>query len=445
MTGDDGATRHLLLDSRLIERTENTRLVLGAVEKDRRNPLLVEELSWEVRFDNLYPNIVHNAEKGRFECWYSPFIVDTGYDQVPPDQRDSVPYPGGRDSTREMGVCYATSEDGLHWIKPSLGLVEFGGSCDNNIVLREAHGAGVFRDDGDPDPERRYKMLFKGEEISVSFSPDGRRWSEPLACPEGDARGDTHNNALWAPTLERYVGFTRTWGGQPAVRQVARITSVDFQRWSSAEVVLEGLEANLQVYAMPVFFYGGVYLGLPVIHDQTTDQVWTELAWSPDTRTWERVSPGTPLIPNAEEEGAYDWGCVYPAACPVFLDDEILLYYGGGDGLHMSWRRTGLCLARLRLDGFAGYTSEIEDQRATIETVPMPWTGGRLWVAADVVAGGSVTVSIEREGKLVGRGQLVHPSTPEAEVAWVAGIDVGGKIALRFELCRATLYSFGFG
>ena len=32
-----------------------------------------------------------------------------------------------------------------------------------------------------------------------------------------------------------------------------------------------------------------------------------------------------------------------------------VLYYGGSDGLHTSWRNGFFCLATLRPDGFAGY------------------------------------------------------------------------------------------
>ena len=99
---------------------------------------------------------------------------------------------------------------------------------------------------------------------------------------------------------------------------------------------------------MPIFYHGGVYLGLVAIHDQEEDRVWTELTWSPDTKEWHRILPGTPLIPNSEVEGEYDWGCAYPAAYPVFLEDEIRLYYGASDGLHGGWRNGFLSMATLR-------------------------------------------------------------------------------------------------
>ncbi|GIS61605.1 MAG: hypothetical protein CM1200mP2_38300 [Planctomycetaceae bacterium] len=39
-----------------------------------------------------------------------------------------------RDQTHRQVVCYAESRDAIHWTKPKLGLIEFGGSKENNIV-----------------------------------------------------------------------------------------------------------------------------------------------------------------------------------------------------------------------------------------------------------------------------------------------------------------------
>ena len=62
---------------------------------------------------------------------------------------------------------------------------------------------------------------------------------------------------------------------------------------------------------MPVFFHAGIYLGLLAMHDQVTDRVWTELAWSKDTIAWERIEEGTPLIECSDKKLDYDYGCVY--------------------------------------------------------------------------------------------------------------------------------------
>lgn len=57
-------------------------------------------------------------------------------------------------------LCYAESDDGFHWRKPELGLVEFGGSRANNILMQ--HGreeeSFIFPDPTAPPPER-YRLM----------------------------------------------------------------------------------------------------------------------------------------------------------------------------------------------------------------------------------------------------------------------------------------------
>ena len=339
---EDKQMRHLLLDNRVVSKVVDARLVLGTVKKHLDNPLFPEDKPWEKRFDNLYANVLYDDEEQLYKCWYSPFIIDYSTLGMSMEQRRTIRYRAPRN--REMAICYATSKDGLTWDKPDLGLVRYRGTTANNIVWRGEdgsrvlragpHGGGVFKDLNDPDQKRRYKALLKSKILSVAFSEDGLHWDAPIECPAANSAGDTHNNAFWAPTLGKYVGITRQWSKQWN-RQVARTTSDDFLNWTPTEVVLEG-EKNFQTYSMPVFYHAGVYLGLLVIHDQTADRVWTELTWSPDTETWHRINEGTPFVANDGVEGCYDWGCVYVAANPVFLDNEIRLYYGGSDGLHTS-------------------------------------------------------------------------------------------------------------
>jgi len=448
--------RYLLLDARVVDRTENARLTIGTVQKHEANPLFGEDKPWEKRFDNLYANVIFDAEAGLYKCWYSPFIVDRSALGMTLEERKQKRYraPGNR----EMAICYATSKDGLAWAKPELGLVAYEGSKATNILWRGSgdrkelwggpHGSGIFKDLREPDPERRYKAFLKAEILSVAFSADGVHWGPAIACPEADSAGDTHNNAFWAPTLGSYVGITREWG-QAFGRQVARTSSADFVRWSKSEVVLEGLDKGHQTYAMPVFYHGGVYLGLVAIHDQEADRVWTELTWSPDTVTWHRVLPGTPLIANSEKEGDYDWGCVYAAACPVFLKDEIRLYYGGSDGKHTSWRNGFFCLATLRPDGWSGYEPVDSDRPAVIETTPVACTGKGLRICADVKKNGYVKIELlDSDHQLLAEGELITKTVTDGLVRWKGGFSFeklkANEIELRFELRDSKLYSFSF-
>ena len=445
--------RHLLLDDRIVEDAHNAELTLGVVRKHGGNPLFGEEKPWEARFDNLYANVIYDDEEHLYKCWYSPFIVDNSSKGMSAQQREEVRYRAPRN--REMAICYATSQDGLTWFKPELGLVEYEGSKANNILWRGGgdtwalragpHGSGILKDLRDPDPARRYKAFLKSEILSVAFSADGIHWEPPIACPEANSAGDTHNNAFWAPTLERYVGITRQWS-KPFGRQVAWTSSADFLNWDKTQIVLEGLDERHQTYSMPVCFRCGAYIGLVAIHDQDGDRVWTELTWSPDTTTWHRVLPGTPFIPNGDE-GGYDWGCVYAAACPVFLKDEIRLYYGGSDGLHTSWRNGFFCLATLRPDGFAGYGAT---DAATVTTTPVFDGKAPLRVSADIAKGGSLVVRVLGEEKQVlAESHPLASTVSDAQVRWLddSALDAirNGPARLQFAFREATVFSFSQG
>ena len=447
--------RYLLLDSRIIENAENAEITIGKVEKHKSNPLFEEDKPWELRFDNLYANVIYDEEEKIYKCWYSPFIKDVSSKGMTIEERYQKEYEPPR---REMAICYATSKDGIKWEKPEMGLVEFEGSKANNILWRGGpgeggtegpHGTGIFKDLHDPDPKRRYKSFMKAGILSVAFSPDGINWSEPVTCPEADSAGDTHNNAFWAPTLGKYVGITRQWA-QPNGRQVARTMSEDFINWKKCEIVLEGLNPRYQTYAMPVFFHGGIYLGLVAIHDQEDDLVWTELTWSPDTVKWNRVLPGTPLIPNSPgKEGEYDWGCVYTAACPVFLEDEIRLYYGGSDGHHNIWRNGFFCMASLRPDGFAGYTQTESGEPTTITTVPITFGNRTLQISADTESSGYVKIRVlDKRNELLAESVSLNGSLSDRKVSWKDGLllDQLGKkpVKIQFEFKNATIYSFSF-
>jgi hypothetical protein len=448
------ADSHLLLDTRIVEDVQNAELTLGTVKKYSGNPLFGEDKPWETRFDNLYANIIYDDEEQIYKCWYSPFIVDHSSMGMALQQRKAVKYTAPSD--REMAICYCMSRDGVTWDKPELGLVEYEGSEANNIlwrgggdtkILQEGpHGSGVFKDLQDPDPNRRYKAILKSEILSVAFSADGIHWGPAIACPEANSAGDTHNNAFWAPTLGKYVAITRQWG-KPFGRQVAWTSSDDFVNWEKTQIVLEGLDANQQPYAMPVFYHGGVYLGLVAIHDQDTDRVWAELTWSPDTRTWHRVLPGNPLIPNTGDEGDYDWGCVYPAANPIFLEDEIRLYYGASDGLHTSWRNGYLCMATLRPDGFAGYKASDVAESATVTTTPVFDGTASLRVSADIADGGKLVVCVLGEEKQVlAESEPLAGTVSEAEVRWRddSALDAIRTKRARLQIAfkEATVYSF---
>ena len=460
----------LLVDPRRVSSSHNARLVLGQVQKHPANPLFVEEgcaqppKAWEARLDNVYPSVVYDEQAGLYKCWYKSFIVDEASNTTALADRPRRAYFGGK---REESLLYATSTDGIHWGKPSLGLIDFEGSSANNIVMRrESHGlhaGGVLVDARDSDPARRYKFIHlnaRARRMATCFSADGLNWSQPQLWREHDAVGDTHNNAIWSPGLERYICITRGWsdGAYSGLRTVLRSESPDFIHWSKPQEIMRGSGAHDQIYSMPIAPYGDLYLGLPAIFhkgDETApdwDCVDTELAVSADSHNWTRLCPSQPLIPRGDGSypaGEYDCGCVY-AAAPIIRGDQILLYYGGSNGLHNGFREGSLNLATLPIDRFAGYAPDRVQDKARLELAPLSLTGDGLSVNAEMEPGGYIRCALLDEHGNVLPGYGFDAFTPIEQGGLRCGVNWRGKnlsqlagirVRLVFEFAGATLYA----
>ena len=449
--------RYLVLDDRIIDEVVAAKLTLGEVTKHPRNPLFGEDKPWEPRFDNVYANVIYDPGDRLYKCWYNPFIIDERVTHTPPEKRhpDWGNYMDVKPNRREMGLCYAASTDGIHWEKPELGLVEFNGSKQNNIVMRGVNGAGVFKDEHETDPTKRYKMFFCGEpKMTIAFSSDGLHWSQAVPIPQIDAHG-THPNAFWAESLDKYVGFTRQHEG--SVRLVTRTESSNFVQWTPDETILVGTSPRLQTHDMIVFPTCGLYIGLLGIMVYPADpniavKQHVELAWSADTVHWHRIAEGTPFIGHTpaqpERYGAlpYDWGTIF-AAAPIFLDDEIRIYYGAGDGYFFNWRNGYLALATLRPDRWAGYESISAGTSAFITTQPLTFDEPSVGITADVWDGGSVRVEIlDKAGSQYAVSKPIQTSVTNAQVEWDTSRSLvslsGNSIRLRFLFHNAKLYAF---
>jgi len=451
--------RFLLLDSRIIESTENAELTVGVVQKDKNNPLFGEDKPWEPRFDNPYCSIIYDEEEKLYKCWYSIFIRSGPRGGSPgeglaPEKRAWVNW---REGNRKCGVCYATSKDGIHWEKPELGLIDFNGSKKNNIVIEYDHGVAVMKDLHETDPNKRYKAIHPRRNSAVWFSSDGINWGKKLNAGY-IADGDTNQAIWWDPDIGKYVLITRQWnkttktidrysGGH---RTKVRSVSSDFLNWSKPKLVIEGLDLRMQIHDMPVVPHAGVYLGMVGLFDVGASKQWCELAWSPDSIEWHRIQPGKPLIPNGPVMGDYDWGCIF-ASRPIVRKDEILIYYGANDGRFMAWRSGYFALARLRPDGFAGYEQILggSNKTGSVTTKTVSVVGNSLCVSADVAPSGFVKVTLfDKDNKKLAQGKLVTKTVSDAKIEWKDGFSFkklkGKKIKLKFELRESKLFSFSF-
>ena len=433
-------SNYLLLDGRVVAQVDNARLRPGVVQKHPSNPLFAQTLPWEVDISHLYANVLFDEQEQVYKCWYFTRITEWREDLS-----------GGRLLQNEMeqgnmATLYATSQDGIHWDKPALDVYRYRGN-PTNIIMFGNHGVGVFKDLREKDPTRRYKMLtgrMPHGKVDACFSADGIRWSKRRHV--FDARGDCHNNAFWAESLNRYVAITREYPGSNRV--VMRTESGDFNTWKKPVEVLRG-PITTQTYSMPAFPYEGVYLGLVSIFRIATDErVHVELAWSADTLKWNRVAEGQPLLALSETRGSFEWGCIYAAARPIVTPDGIRIYYSGAPGIH-SWQEGKLCLATLRPDGWAGYTAAKSDAAATVETVAIRYGTRPLTLTADAKGGSVRVVMLDDDGRVMATSKPVTADVTREKIVWekdvAASLLQGTSVRLRFHIDQAVVYSFSFG
>ena len=284
-----GTQKQLFVDDFIIEEMQNLKRALNQPVKYERNPVLSCDQPWEQEDGlrlNLYGSVLYDEEESIFKMWYDLEYYDN--------------------AIAERMAAYVTSKDGLNWEKPNLGLIEYQGSRDNNLIFgppREptkeeieldptlAGGREVPRFDGpiaikdavETDPAKRYKMLFRGPPnltnymVNGAYSPDGVHWTYYEKSPLLPLRSDTSNNVFWDARIDRYVVFLRLFAAfgefEPSsgltkpghLRIVGRSESRDFVNWTPAEVVLIPDEKDRETlgtfHHMQVLQYEGVYFG----------------------------------------------------------------------------------------------------------------------------------------------------------------------------------------
>ncbi|MFH1923752.1 MAG: hypothetical protein ABIP48_28165, partial [Planctomycetota bacterium] len=145
---------------------------------------------------------------------------------------------GYRETHREV-YCYAESEDGVHWTKPELGLFEFNGSKQNNIVWDGSVGTHNFTPFKDANPaaadDARYKAIGvgageAGRGMFAFKSADAIHWSL-LSDKPVITKGafDSQNLAFWDANRSEYREYHRDFRGG---RDIRTCTSKDFVNWS---------------------------------------------------------------------------------------------------------------------------------------------------------------------------------------------------------------------
>ena len=461
---------HDVLGSNAFALLKDARFVYPPLPR-RAEPVLAAEAPWEFHWLDAGRNaVLFDPTDNLFKMWYRAANPDH------PERKGWY--------AKTFLRCYATSEDGIHWTRPSLRLFEHRGSKQNNI-LDEVAGDGlvgsVALDVDDPNPAGRFKSLGfcdvpGATGVYTGCSPDGYRW-ERTHCVASTTRA-TDGAAL----IGRHP-FTRDWLAVirprtlPKRRFIGISSSRDFANWSDPRVVLAADHddpAGDEFDSLSAIWTGNHFVGIiGVFHTRPDDQTYDgQLACSHDGVHWHRPvrRPVLPLSPA----GQWDDSQVRPTSI-VRRGDELFLYYSGanrGQGLvnvevpaigSRVGGKTVSCsigLVRMPVDRFAAI-EPINAKTGLVETGFITADGPVLRLNADA-GRGTIRVQVRdvTGTPIPGLGwDDCIPVTGDAtglEVRWKdasLGDHVGDTarkgrfgsvVKLVFELTNSRIHAFGF-
>ena len=464
-------SKHLFIDDQIIEEITGVTQKLNQPAKYVGNPVMIPLYPWEGRVE-LYGTVWRDNDS-EFRMWYTG-LGGMGIPAIGTD-KSQLRYKDFDNSTLLYTIGYATSSDGVFWDRPNLGIVDYDGSKNNNLVLLDAASANIIKDVRDPDPNRLYKALFyesadfegtpnMGVGVSVAFSSDGVRWHKYSENPVITRASDSHMLLGWDDLHNSYVAYCR-----PSVhegdrtRRIGRCVSDNFVDWTDPEDVLAPDKYDppgLEFYAMPVFKYEDLYIGQLYAYHTPPEEpqirfagtVDVQLASSRDGINWDRAGDRKPFIPNGPP-GSIDAGEIYTARGPVVVGNELWFYYSSSTSEHGITGRSGpICLAKLRLDGFVSV--DAGQDVGSLITKPFRCEGGPLKINASAREG-MVGVAVLDESGIQYQGYsrqecaLFDGDSVDHSVTWREKLSLeelkGNTIRLKFYLQNAGLYSFTVG
>lgn len=367
-----------------------------------------------------------------------------------------------RELHREL-TCYAESNDGLTFIKPNLGLFEWEGSKENNIILDgiASHNFAAFKD-ANPDcpPEARYKGIGGEKKEGGLFafqSADGIRWKrmreEPVIT---DGAFDSQNIAFWDEAAGVYRAYYRifseggTDGGEwkpKGVRAIRTAVSRNYLDWEAGKDLLysEGTpEQHLYTNAVqPYLRAPHLLIGFPTRYLPDEGQrVEPVFMMSRDGVKFRRYDD--PVIPESapadrvgNRSNYMTWGMVElpgePGRISVYATEA---YYGPVPGRVRRFV--------YRADGFVSL--QAGEEEGIVITKPLRFRGTIPVLNFTTGDGGSVVVeSLGDDGAMLAESEPLVGDTVAARVEWKDGGQLPeGEGTFRFRLKNADLFSIRF-
>lgn len=454
----------------------------------KREIILEPTFPWETGMAHYY-NVVWNGEI------YQMYYI-THHDKIKKVEEDE----SCRGTTLERNnffVCYAESRDGLHWEKPNLGLFEYEGSRDNNIILRSQdrkERKGFFDNfyvfiDENPacPPEKRYKATAYRHTYKLSgwSSPDGIHFTEDTVF-DLEGKFDSLNVCWWDKQLGKYVMYIRDFHDIPdgdinaGIRDARRVESDDFVHWSEPALIRFPDTEDYPIYTSnitPYYRNPNILIGFPTRYEERKawNDSFEQLCGKETRRKCMEVHPRMGLtvtdcvfmssrdginfhkceealfVPGPEWEANWIYGNSYPAyfmmETPADDGAGVELSMFVQDGYNRNPRFADrLTRYTLRRDGFACYRAKYTG--GEVVTVPFVFEGDELRLNFATSAKGYVYITIrdEETGKEATTCELFGDSDNRLvhfENAAVADF-AGKRVTLRFRMRDAKLYAFEF-
>jgi hypothetical protein len=461
--------RHLFLDPALIDQSEKVSVAVNPAE--RRETVIRTDQPWEQLMISFFLTV--RDEGGRLRMWYIC-----------------------RDRQNRPNVAYAESPNGVQWTKPNLGIVEYDGSKENNLVGLHTLEGVVFADPKMPAAER-YQYVStarKGSETTSSvalfrfYSPDGLHWkrdAEPLIR----AGSDTQNVTFWDERLGRYVLYLRGWDPSPKRRKVIRLELPSLKQpfptvptkrgvgnyfYDELPTVLvcdENDPARTDIYnmsaqpypvdpswyvAFPAFLRRSVATDAPGYGGRHLGPVEVQFAGSRDGSKWERYDRAAYAPPGIAAPDKKNM--TFMGTGIVVRGDEIWQYgtefeSEHGDMAARQKKADGTIVRWVqRVDGFvSANTGNVE---GLLRTRPVKVTGARLRLNLDTGALGELRVGLtDAAGKPIAGFELeqctpIQINSTGAAVTWSGNDDLsnlkGREVKIEFRSRRTKVYSFRF-
>jgi len=461
----------LLFDDRVVDNYSRLKRTIHQPEMYPGNPVLTPENPWEYGAVLLWGTVIYDEQENIFKMWYMTWGNPAG---------DALP-------GWNTPVCYATSQDGVHWDKPRLRLYNFkypdpnkpNGQPlehpENNIVYNSEGEPGmdsptVVKDQRDPNPHRRYKMcwwdrLKSGTGIYNGYSPDGIHWTR---IPEMVANAGDRNSFFWDALREKWVIVSRHEATFYEFEQFGVFNNNFWQVRLVCDDIDRKMYPDCRMYSFPVFAYEGVFIGCPELYSREMDRWLTQLAWSYDGKNWHRDPDRVIFMPWSDEPGAFDYWRRNPHNGGVICrGDKLWLYFSGRiqgkekggnpteDG-NIEFDPRGIVgsigLAILRVDGFCSRDSDSEG--GSLLTKPVVFEGNRLRLNANIHPEGYIRAAfLDSDQKPIRGFSLAESISLQGDsidhlVTWSGNENIGalaGKpVRLYLQMKNTELYSFRF-